>query len=754
MQKYTDVVQNRLGLVIEGANVRVTDINGSVATIFSNNGTIQQDNPMTTDANGRFSFYAADGRYNITVTVDNVEYGEQRDILLNDPSDPSPEKIIGGVITESSIEDSDVLRSRLIDCESTGGLIQNAELYNSTIRNSSLENVTIDGLKPMTIGGQENINDNSRIREALRLCFADAGLNLVEGSFEEGGELLVASDVMITASGAGYSWSGVFPKVVNAGSTPIPLGSGGWVDRSYATLRNELTSDAGATLTRFKPSGVAEALANISLQSILEDCVNVRSFMPFGTVRQAIEAAISWSNGGAVFLPSSLSYDTLSADVVNITMPVTLIGEGVPSYDPETDTKSGTWINGVVSANGVFAGVGLINIGVDSRNNSTNEGITMSGGAGATQIRRIRTENLIVLGKPTNNHCFLIEGADDVICKNTTVAYGIQGLAIKATNFLIDGVVGIDTTTWSVTVRESPDKLCRHGRVRNVLTKAVNNTKCGGVVLMNSQQGVQADDITFEGLNLDKGALFIDNTNNTVGTTNIKVRDVNISGASGYAMQTFGPVDGLDADGVVFDGCVGSIYTNQAPNCKNFNIRNVTLRNTGTPARISGSDHIVSGWKKSAGPLAVFIQNESTNLQYHDMDVNVPAVAGLPGGSIADMASVVVGAQGNLPRQKRQQLFFTYQDDFVQNQTRTIFTLPVDSSKVNADITITAVSVAGAHVRRFALTNNIATAIAGSASASAVIDLVRSGTDISFKYIFGTAGNVTMRAQIDITFEY
>ena len=40
-----------------------------------------------------------------------------------------------------------------------------------------------------------------------------------------------------------YSWSGAFPKVVSAGSTPVTsggFGAGAWVDRTDVTLRSEL----------------------------------------------------------------------------------------------------------------------------------------------------------------------------------------------------------------------------------------------------------------------------------------------------------------------------------------------------------------------------------------------------------------------------------------------------------------------------------------------------------------------------------
>ena len=90
---------------------------------------------------------------------------------------------------------------------------------------------------------EPRISDNeSRVFEALRRSYADAGLNLVEGSFEEGGQLLVASDVMITASGDGYSWGGPeFPHNVAKGIDPT-LPDSGYVPRTDVVLRDELKS--------------------------------------------------------------------------------------------------------------------------------------------------------------------------------------------------------------------------------------------------------------------------------------------------------------------------------------------------------------------------------------------------------------------------------------------------------------------------------------------------------------------------------
>lgn len=83
MQKYTDVVQDVHGSVISGASVTITTNNGGAAVIYSDNGITVLSQPIQTNGLGRFSFYAADGRYNINVTANGVS-SSVLDILLED----------------------------------------------------------------------------------------------------------------------------------------------------------------------------------------------------------------------------------------------------------------------------------------------------------------------------------------------------------------------------------------------------------------------------------------------------------------------------------------------------------------------------------------------------------------------------------------------------------------------------------------------------------------------------------------------
>lgn len=77
-----------------------------------------------------------------------------------------------------------------------------------------------------------------QLREALRRSYAEAGYNLVDGSFEAGGTATNATDVLLYESdGKAYSWGGTLHKAVPAGSTPAGSGGTGasaWTDRSTA----------------------------------------------------------------------------------------------------------------------------------------------------------------------------------------------------------------------------------------------------------------------------------------------------------------------------------------------------------------------------------------------------------------------------------------------------------------------------------------------------------------------------------------
>lgn len=99
---------------------------------------------------------------------------------------------------------------------------------------------------------QQEINNFSvNTREQWRRSLAEAGLTLVDGSFEEGATTNNETDaVWHIAGGQCYTWGGVFPKTVPDNSTPLATGGivvGAWVGVGDTALRGQLGSFSGLT---------------------------------------------------------------------------------------------------------------------------------------------------------------------------------------------------------------------------------------------------------------------------------------------------------------------------------------------------------------------------------------------------------------------------------------------------------------------------------------------------------------------------
>ena len=75
-------------------------------------------------------------------------------------------------------------------------------------------------LQAEALGNRSEINKVTS-REALRRSYAEVGYNLVSGSFEAGGTLVNANDVLLQEfSGKVYGWGGALPKVILTNSDP------------------------------------------------------------------------------------------------------------------------------------------------------------------------------------------------------------------------------------------------------------------------------------------------------------------------------------------------------------------------------------------------------------------------------------------------------------------------------------------------------------------------------------------------------
>lgn len=105
------------------------------------------------------------------------------------------------------------------------------------------KNVLVRYMQAIPVSDSEALH--AQTREALRRGYAEAGFNLVAGSFETGGTLAAATDVLLQEStGAVYAWTGALPKTVAPGFDPV--GVVGFELRTDAVLRDELAASGGA----------------------------------------------------------------------------------------------------------------------------------------------------------------------------------------------------------------------------------------------------------------------------------------------------------------------------------------------------------------------------------------------------------------------------------------------------------------------------------------------------------------------------
>lgn len=87
MQRYFDVVQNRQGTAVVGATVTVFDANGNLATLYSSPNSAPTSNPVYTNMDGEYAFYAANGTYTLQITATNYATETKPGVVLFDPAD-------------------------------------------------------------------------------------------------------------------------------------------------------------------------------------------------------------------------------------------------------------------------------------------------------------------------------------------------------------------------------------------------------------------------------------------------------------------------------------------------------------------------------------------------------------------------------------------------------------------------------------------------------------------------------------------
>lgn len=105
MRRYTETVLQPDGKPLVGASVLVTLTGTSTAAALFDNasGSLSKANPLATDSSGAFAFYAADGRYDLTISKAGFAPILVSDVLLDDPADASAATFSSVAVRETGV---------------------------------------------------------------------------------------------------------------------------------------------------------------------------------------------------------------------------------------------------------------------------------------------------------------------------------------------------------------------------------------------------------------------------------------------------------------------------------------------------------------------------------------------------------------------------------------------------------------------------------------------------------------------------
>jgi len=116
MQKYKSNLQDAVGRAIANAQVTVLNIDGSVAELFSDNGVTPLANPLVTNKQGEFQFYAENGRYSLSIRAPGYTGESDIDVVLMFDPDDFLSDVIGPDVAaaEQAAQDAEAARDEAV----------------------------------------------------------------------------------------------------------------------------------------------------------------------------------------------------------------------------------------------------------------------------------------------------------------------------------------------------------------------------------------------------------------------------------------------------------------------------------------------------------------------------------------------------------------------------------------------------------------------------------------------------------------
>lgn len=156
MQKFKSNITATNGAAIRNVPVAVLTEDGALASIFLDRaGAVPAPNPLTTDSQGVFYFYAVNGRYSLRTTVEGVTITDDDAVLMNDPEElatagPIAEAVAAAQAAaqqaQDAVEESGIpelvaaAQNAVVDANNAVGQAQAAASLADTAKNESAAN--------------------------------------------------------------------------------------------------------------------------------------------------------------------------------------------------------------------------------------------------------------------------------------------------------------------------------------------------------------------------------------------------------------------------------------------------------------------------------------------------------------------------------------------------------------------------------------------------------------------------------------
>ena len=156
MKKEQGAVVDRRGNAIGAVAVTVYDHGTTdLSTIYSDNGITPQANPFNVDSYGRWSFYVANGRYDIKFSGSTINVFLMEDILIEDAASANAVSIQGHDVNEAALGDDKILVYKVAGDEFVYEAKEAPAAHADTHENGGGDEISVTGLSGLLADPQD-----------------------------------------------------------------------------------------------------------------------------------------------------------------------------------------------------------------------------------------------------------------------------------------------------------------------------------------------------------------------------------------------------------------------------------------------------------------------------------------------------------------------------------------------------------------------------------------------------------------------